>query len=231
MDSLLGRIDQLLGPFYEADLAARRLGPTEQDARAGGQEIIDLLWIKLNANVILDHRHAVDRFTPSDGTLLGSKGASNFDQGGLLNQWMQQITIGGVKVNDAEPAEDASNAVTLFCLEAARRLPLVSPTLDLRLHKGSAAQIIEAAARTLLAGGHQPVLMNDDRIIPQFHKGTGGLVELASARNYACDGCFETLFAGETEFTFGVLFSLHLIEKALNQVRRSAAPGTCICAV
>src|SRR5207302_5461494 len=111
------------------------------------------------------------------------------------------------------------------CLEAARRLPLVSPTLDLRLHTGSPAWVIKAAARTLLAGGAQPVLMNDDRIIPQLHRGTGGTVALASARNYACDGCYETLFAGETEFTFGVLFSLHLIEKALNQGATIAGAG------
>src|SRR5207248_6696090 len=75
----LGRVDQLLGRFYEEDRKAGRLGANDKEAARRGQEVIDLLWVKLNSNVILDNRHAVDRFTPSDGALLGNKGASNFD--------------------------------------------------------------------------------------------------------------------------------------------------------
>ncbi len=42
------------------------------------------------------------------GPLLGSFGPSNFDQGALLNQWMQQITIGGgVVANNDATATDA----------------------------------------------------------------------------------------------------------------------------
>ncbi|WP_254513666.1 pyruvate formate lyase family protein [Anatilimnocola floriformis] len=214
----LGRVDQLLGPFFERDCAAADLqGVARAEQQAAGQEVIDLLWIKLNAHVLLTNSHAEDRFTPHDGALPGSKMASNFDQGALLNQWMQQITIGGVKANDAEPAEDASNEITTFCLEAARRLPLVSPTLNLRLHHDSPRELIESAARTLLSGGAQPVLLSDERLIPPLHQGTGGNVALASARNYACDGCFETLYAGETEFSFGMILGLQLIEKSLNR--------------
>jgi pyruvate-formate lyase len=214
----IGRFDQLLYPFYKADIAAGRL------TRESAQEILDCLWIKLDERVIQDHRHAEDRFTSSDGVLTGSFGASFFDQGGLLNQWMQQITIGGVVANDNPEPEDATNDITYLCLEAARRLPLNSPTLDLRVHSKTPRELIEAAAETLLSGGAHPVLLNDDRIIRGLMD-TGGHVRLRSARNYACDGCYETMFAGETEFSFGFVPALDALEKALNRGAGLASAG------
>ncbi len=206
----LGRLDQVFLPYYEADLAAGRITPQE------AQEAIDCLWIKLDEKVVLYRQHVEDRFTSSDGALLGSGGASNFDQGALVNQWMQQVTLGGVVADNEPEARDASNALTYMCLAASRRMPLNSPTLDLRVHKGTPPELLEAAARTQMSGGAHPVLLNDDRLIPALHERTGGQVELKSARNYACDGCCETLFPGETEFSFGFVPALDVLEKALN---------------
>jgi pyruvate-formate lyase len=215
----IGRLDQLLLPFYRDDIRSEKLTPEK------AQEIIDCLWIKLDERVILNPRHAEDRFTPADGVLTGFWGSSNFDQGGLLNQWMQQITIGGIKATDDPEPEDASNPVTFLCLEAARRLPLNSPTLDLRLHAGSPRAVIEAAAKTLLSGGAHPVLLNDERIIAGLSRHAGVQVPLSSARNYACDGCYETMFAGETEFSFGFIPALDVLEKALNRGAGIGASG------
>jgi pyruvate-formate lyase len=215
----LGRLDQLLEKFYSQDIKARRL------TKAEAQEVIDCFWIKLDEAVILNNRHSEDRFTFCDGALTGMKGTSNFDQGGLLNQWMQQVTIGGVKATNSRQAEDASNEVTYLCLEAARRLPLNSPTLDLRLHKKSPKRVIKSAAQAILSGGAHPVLLNDDRIVPALQNDTGGTVELKSARNYACDGCFETMFAGETEFSFGFVPAMAALEKSLNRGATVGAAG------
>jgi hypothetical protein len=41
-------------------------------------------------------------------------------------------------------------------------------------------------------------------------------VELRSARNYACDGCYETIFPGETEFSFFYIPGVDVLEKTLN---------------
>ena len=215
----LGRLDQLLDSYYRQDLKSGLL--TKDQA----QEIIDCFWIKLDETVILNNRHAEDRFTFCDGALTGMKGTSNFDQGGLLNQWMQQVTVGGIKATNEPKAEDASNEITFLCLEAARRLPLNSPTLDLRLHKKSPKALIKAAAQTILSGGAHPVLLNDDRIVPALKDDTGGTVELKSARNYACDGCFETMFAGETEFSFGFVAAMAALEKSLNRGATMGAAG------
>lgn len=206
----LGRLDQLLYPFYKSDRANGTL--TEEQAR----EILECLWIKLDEKTILNARHLEDRFTSSDGALLGTGSASNFDQGALANQWMQQVTIGGVIADNEPGAKDATNDITLLCLETARRLPFNSPTLDLRVHSNTPAKVLDLAAAALLSGGAHPVLLNDDKIIPALQFKTGGTVELKSARNYACDGCYETLFAGETEFSFGFVAALDVLEKALN---------------
>ena len=207
----LGRLDQLLEPFYQRDLAASTLTPKQ------AQELIECLWIKLDERVILNFRHAENRFTAADGVLTGFFGASNYDQGALLNQWMQQVTIGGQLPDDSPQPADACNEVTRLCLAAARRLPLNSPTLDLRVHRGTPPDVVELAARALLSGGAHPVLLNDDIIVPALAKNSGAPIPLEAARNYACDGCYETMVAGESEFSFSFVSALNLIEKTLNR--------------
>lgn len=215
----LGRLDQILQPFYERDLALGILTP------ATAQEVLDCFWIKLDERAILNRRHLENRFTACDGVLTGYFGSSNFDQGGLLNQWMQQVTIGGVlPTNDLE-LQDACNDVTRMCLKCARRLPLNSPTLDLRVHAGTPTDVLELAARALLSGGAHPVLLHDEKIIAGLLEGGGGHVPLAAARNYACDGCYETMFAGESEFSFGFVSAPDAIEKTLNRGAGLAASG------
>lgn len=201
----LGRLDQILAPYLERDNLA--------DSEA--QEIIDCLWIKLDERVTLDNRHLEDHFTSADGALLGSGGASNFDQGALANQWMQQVTIGGIVANSDPIPSDACNRLTRLCLHATRRLPFNAPTLDLRVHKDTPQDVLELAADTLLSGGAHPVILNDDKIVPAL-RGAGPGIDLATARNYACDGCYETHFPGETEFSFFYVPGLDVLEKALN---------------
>jgi pyruvate-formate lyase len=215
----IGRLDQLLDPYYRADLEAGRL------TREQAQELIDCFWIKLDERAILNFRHAENRFTAADGVLTGFFGSSNYDQGGLLNQWMQQITIGGWLSNDAAQAQDACNAVTRLCLQAARRLPLNSPTLDLRVHSGTPDDVIELAAAALLRGGAHPVLLNDEIIVPALATRTGAPIPIADARDYACDGCYETMVAGQSEFSFGFVSALEMIEKSLNRGATLAASG------
>lgn len=216
----IGRLDQLLEAYYVNDIKNGNI--TQKEA----QEALDCFWIKLDEKVVLNKRFIEDRFTSSDGALLGAGGPSNFDQGALVNQWMQQVTIGGVKANNDSIATDATNDITYMCLESSRRLPLNSPTLDLRVHSKSDEKLFQAAAKTILSGGAHPILMNDDKIIPALQNKTGGYVELKSARNYACDGCYETLFSGETEFSFGFVTALDVLEKTLNSGAGFASSGS-----
>jgi pyruvate-formate lyase len=215
----LGRLDQILWPFLDADLKSKRI------TVAKAQEILDCLWIKLDEPAILNFRHAENRFTACDGVLTGFWGASNYDQGGLLNQWMQQVTIGGVLPDANDQATDASNLVTKLCLESSRRLPLNAPTLDLRVHRGTPEDVLALAARTVLSGGAHPVLLNDECIVTALQRNSNGVIDLASARDYACDGCYETMIAGRSEFSFGFVSATDLIEKTLNRGAGIGAAG------
>lgn len=209
----IGRLDQIFQPFFEKD------GLSFDE----GQEIIDCLWVKFDEQVLLDNRMIVDHFTSADGALLGAGGASNFDQGALTNQWMQQVTIGGVIANNDDVARDACNDITRMCLNAARKLPFNCPTVDLRVHKDTPADILDLAAEAMLSGGAHPILMNDDKLVPALK--ACGDVELRSARNYACDGCYETIFPGETEFSFIYVPGVDVLEKALNSGAGFGAAG------
>lgn len=215
----IGRLDQLLQPFYETD----KITATE------AQEIIDCFWIKIDEKVLLNHRHVSDRLTRGSGAITYEGG--DFPQGAALNQWVQQITVGGYKANDNEIPQDGCNDVTRMCLRAARRLPLNAPCLSLRVNDQTPIDILEEAADCILSGGGHPFLINDDRIISGLLRsgegisGSKSLIKLADARDMVCDGCFESLIAGKNEFAFCYVPVPDAIEMALNQGRTFAAAG------
>jgi pyruvate-formate lyase len=105
--------------------------------------------------------------------------------------------------------------VTLLCLRAARRLPLNAPCLSLRLYPGIGDEYVAEVARALLSGGAHPILFNDDRMVRGLHESTG--LPLDRARDYACDGCYEPMVAGASEFAFSNVAALDALELALNQ--------------
>jgi pyruvate-formate lyase len=99
--------------------------------------------------------------------------------------------------NSPKP-KDGSNAITIMCLRAARRLPFNAPCLSLRVNKKTRKEVIEEAAMALLSGGAHPILMNDDRLCPGLQQSAiRGKVSLKDSRDYACDGCYEPMLAGE----------------------------------
>jgi len=144
----IGRIDQLLGPYYQADLAAGRI------TRDQALEYIEELWLKLY---------------------------QTYD--------VQQATLGGVNA----AGTDASNEVSLLCLEATERLGLVR-CLSVRLHPETPQPLLALASRVVGRGGGIPFFFNDEQIIPALlDKG----VRLADARDYAMIGCVEVTIPGK----------------------------------
>ncbi|KAI8517790.1 hypothetical protein Bbelb_038070 [Branchiostoma belcheri] len=204
----IGRLDQLLGPFYSQG------GLTMEEA----QEVIDCFWIKVGERTLLNSHAAQDKIFPGMCAVPYTS-SGNFPQGGCMNQWGQQLTIGGHLPNDELVPTTACNEVTLMCLRAARRLPLNAPCLTLRVHRGISQEVLEEAAKSLLSGGAHPVLLHDDRLVPALQESgrRGTAVHLEDARNYACDGCFEPVFVGGSEFAFATFPLLDVVEMALNQ--------------
>jgi len=70
---------------------------------------------------------------------------------------------------------DASNELTLLCLQASRELRLLHPSLALSYHRGTPERVLREAVETLRAGCSYPFIFNDDVIVP-------GLTEVGVAR-------------------------------------------------
>lgn len=228
----VGRLDQMLDPFYRADIAAGRLDATR------AQEIIDCFWIKLGEKV-QPNRMFLEDHQPWGNLAMGGM-SGNYPQGGSNNQWIQQVTVGGTIADDSLGAgQPAYNEVTMLCLRAARRLPLNAPCLSLRTRRDMPEEYAAEAALALLSGGAHPILLNDEKIIPGLMasgSGVGGAategmrtwhseVDLVDARDYACDGCYEPQFAGRNWFTLAGLVALQPLEAALNRGKSWATAG------
>ena len=131
-----GRVDQYLGDFYKADIAAGRLTPEY------AQELIDLFYLKI-----------------AEMNKPWSYGATQSNPGYTSGQLM---TLGGVKPDGT----DATNEVTFMMLQTMGRLLLHDPPQALRIHKGTPPELWEAAIETTKLAGGVPTFENDDLIIP-----------------------------------------------------------------
>ena len=207
----IGRLDQFLIDAYNADIASKRLKPHE------AQEIIDAFWLKMDETVLYNRQNMEDYLTYGTGAVFYSAG--NFPQGSALNQWVQQVTVGGYLPTDTKTPQDGCNAITLMCLRSARRLPLNAPCLSLRVHKKMDSQlhkeILEEAAKAILSGGAHPVFMNDDKLVQGLRE--SGPISLADSRDYTSDGCFEPIIGGKTEWAFSYVSILPVVGMAMNQ--------------
>jgi pyruvate formate-lyase/glycerol dehydratase family glycyl radical enzyme len=133
-----GRVDQYLGSFYEADLAAGRI------TRERAQEILDLFCLKVAEMNKIWPRYATEA-------------AGGYTSG-------QLITLGGVK----KDGTDATNDVTYMLLECARRLVLHDPPMSLRIHEGTPDKLWDIAIETTKAAGGVPTFESDKVIIPNL---------------------------------------------------------------
>ena len=70
----------------------------------------------------------------------------------------------------------------------------------------------------MLSGGAHPIFPHDDRLVKGLvASGTLDLpVSQETARNYACDGCYEPIFPGETDFSLAYVALLQVLEMAIN---------------
>lgn len=224
----IGRLDRLLRPFQERERLA-------YDAL---QEIVDCFWLKLAEKVLLNRIFIDDR--QQIGNMAMGNRAGPYPKGQSVNQWIQQLTIGGRNPDGTWEYSD----LTLACLRASARLPFNAPVLSLRVSKDMPADwrklLLEEAAKGQLSGGASPILLNDDKIIPALVKSGDDIVppadspnagrwnskvRIADAHDYACDGCYEPQFVGANWFHLGGTILLQPLEFALNQGRQIQGAG------
>lgn len=215
-----GRLDQILWPLLSADLEAQR---TTLDR---AQDVMDCLWIKIGEHAFVNRAFIYDCRGYGTGSVNGF--GANFHQGGGINQWVQQVTVGGYKPTDDDTPEGGANPVTLLCLRSARRIPVNAPSLSLRTYKGIPQEYIDEAATAILSGGAQPTLYNDDKLCEGlFRAGRDGkVISRAWSRDWAADGCYEPMLTGASEFTLANVELLAALEQTLNQGSMYGAAGS-----
>ncbi|KAI0505227.1 pyruvate formate lyase-domain-containing protein [Xylaria bambusicola] len=212
-----GRLDQILWPFLKDDLEQKRITLDR------AQDIVDCLWIKIGEHAFVNRAFIYDYRGYGTGSVNGF--GSNFHQGGGINQWVQQVTVGGYKATDADVPEGGANPVTLLCLRSARRIPVNAPSLSLRTYEGIPQEYIDEAAMAILSGGAQPTLYNDDKLCEGLFR-AGKTVTRAWSRDYAADGCYEPMFTGASEFTLANVELLAALEQTINQGATYGAAGS-----
>jgi len=131
-----GHLDQHLGPFYAADLAAGRLD------REGARELLSCFWIKVNNTPA----------PPKVGVTAAESGTYND---------FTNINLGGL---DRE-GRDASNEVSYLCLEVLDELQLLQPQANLQLSGKTPEALLTAAARVIRRGSGYPSLFNADEVV------------------------------------------------------------------
>ncbi len=118
---------------------------------------------------------------------------------------------------------DASNELSLVCLEATARVQSPSTNLSARFHDGSPAAFHRACARTILTGVGFPAIFNDHVTIPALEK-LG--VPTAVARDHCMVGCIETMLPGRQPAWGDSRFNLPLhFSSALEKLRGMPAPS------
>jgi len=128
----LGRFDQYMYPYYQADLEVGRI--TQSQA----QELIEALWIKLSNWV----------WTISSNTAKYFAGYNQF----------QNLTVGGRK----RDGTDATNDISYMCLKASESVKTHQPGLSVRVHADCPEEFLMAVARLVASGTGFPAIHNDN---------------------------------------------------------------------
>lgn len=213
----LGRLDQVLQPYLEQSLASGELDEEE------ALELLECFFLKCAGRLNLNPAY----FEKQDHTDFGtSMGHSPFllDQEVTVNQFMQNIVVGGVLPDGT----DGENRCTHLFLDACANLKLSTPTLNVRLSKKSSKRLLRKVAECVERGDNgQPIIYNEGTIISGLMQGSESKRtrsgekkpswSIEQARDFVVDGCWEALLNGVCDFTYNMVHLLPVLECSLNR--------------
>ncbi len=136
----LGRMDQLLYPFYQNDIDAGII--TEDEAL----ELLEVFRCKIMK---------INRVS----------GQANRTKNSGMAKWYN-ATIGGVKADGS----DATNALTYLLLDAAEETGLSHHTLTLRVHENTPEELLRRALKVVRSGVGMPAFVGDKSFEAFFTK-------------------------------------------------------------
>ncbi|HEY3360013.1 MAG TPA: pyruvate formate lyase family protein [Polyangia bacterium] len=157
-----GRLDQILHPYYQADVAAGRLDYVR------AKELLACFVLKLEEVILVNDGNSAFQLSKLFETVSTD----------------ESLTIGGV---DAE-GHDCVNDVTYMILDTCELRP-VGINMTARIHRGSPARYLERIAEVYLNGSPMPALYNDHVYTEMLQRHYP--VTAAQAHDYAIIGCVE----------------------------------------
>lgn len=205
----LGRLDQVLNPYLEKE--------TDKDF---ARELFENFIIKAAYRLNLTTEYLVEQDHMDYNAALGIH-PYYLDQQAGLNNFLQNIIIGG----KTPQGKDATNDCTYLILKAFENVNLSTPGIYVRLHKNSPKKLLAAVAQSLSKTKNLPSILNDDVMIPAMKTalttGEKDPVKLKKyeelANDYCVDGCWEPILNGISEWTFGMINGMTILECALNR--------------
>ena len=135
----LGRMDQLLYPYYKKDIENGSL--TEEEAK----EWLESFWV------------AMAHIPP----LFSAETAGNMHDG--YSQFCD-VTLGGQTTD----GEDATNELSYLILESRRGLPTIYPDFIVRIHTNTPDDYLKYICEVIKDGQGYPKILNDEEIIPLY---------------------------------------------------------------
>ena len=160
-----GRLDQILYPYFKADLEAGRI--TYDEAK----ELLCLFVLKMDEVILVND---------GDGVLNVSKLFETLSVD-------QAMTFGGVDRN----GDDAVNDVTYMCIDACELQPLAI-NMCARIHEKNPQRYLDRLAEIYINGCPMPEMFGDEVYIESLRRHYPDTT-LENARDYAIIGCVEPI--------------------------------------
>lgn len=205
----LGRLDQVLNPYLK-----------KETNRAFTLELFENFIIKAAGRLNLTTQYLIQQDHMDYNAALGIH-PYYLDQRAGLNNFLQNIIIGG----KTPEGNDATNECTYLILEAFKEVNLSTPGIYVRLHKNSPAELYNAVTNSIKETKNLPYILNDEVMIPAMtnalsfgEKDPAKLKKYQElANDYCVDGCWEPILNGVSEWTFGMINGMSILECSLNR--------------
>ena len=179
-----GRFDQYMYPFLRKGLDSAELGRDE------AQELLDLLWVKLDEITLAKNSGESDT-------------SSSYPD-------FQQLNIGGFDSDGL----DATNELSFMCLDALEHTKLPQPQLSAQISTKTPPKFLRRCCEIIRYGMGMPALFNSDLIVlGMVNRGKS----LADARRGSINGCVSPYCDGRDRAASTGYFNLtKTLELALN---------------
>lgn len=133
----------------------------------------------------------------------------------LWLKFEEKIAYGATIGGQLRDGSDASNELSVMCVNSIKKLRLLSPRTALRWHPGISQKLLNATCESIAEGATFPALVNDTAIIPgMIERG----ISIEDAREYTFVGCGQTYPHGRGHGNYEdvVINSAKPLELALN---------------